>query len=405
MTRGPVWIDLANSPHVLFFQPVIAELHRRGIHTVVSARDFAQTVELCGSWASSAEVVGGHGGSRPGGQGGQPGRPRARAAQVRQVQLARRWPSATTPTPRPSRGGLSGIPVVTAMDYEFQPANHLAFRCASLVVVPDVFPLDVLDAPGCQARQGLALPRAQGGDRAGRFRARPRVSAACRRPGQGAADDTRGGDRRPTPGRHGPLPPLREPAVRRVAREAGAAPPRRTELPWSCSPARRHRPRRWRARASADFSGKATPSTADSSSPRPTRSSARAGSMNREAAVLGTPAYSIYAGKLAAVDRALVAEGKLTLLRSSADVAALEFAKKPTARGATHRRCAPSAVRRQALGGRGAVGVPAPPAFHGPPQSNQSRTFTRRSRLHSECNQAPRRDQKRRPRSTPPVVR
>ena len=52
------------------------------------------------------------------------------------------------------------------------------------------------------------------------------------------------------------------------------------------------------------------------------------GSMNREAAVLGTPAYSIYAGKLAAVDRALVAEGKLTLLRTPADVAALTLGKK-----------------------------------------------------------------------------
>jgi hypothetical protein len=55
------------------------------------------------------------------------------------------------------------------------------------------------------------------------------------------------------------------------------------------------------------------------------------GSMNREAAVLGTPAYSIYAGKLAAVDQALAAEGKLTLLRDAADIAGLTLSKKPAA--------------------------------------------------------------------------
>jgi predicted glycosyltransferase len=55
------------------------------------------------------------------------------------------------------------------------------------------------------------------------------------------------------------------------------------------------------------------------------------GSMNREAAVLGTPAFSIYAGKLAAVDRALVADGRLTLLRSTADVSRLALRKKPAA--------------------------------------------------------------------------
>ena len=33
---------------------------------------------------------------------------------------------------------------MTATDYEYQPANHLAFRCAALVAVPEVFPLDRL---------------------------------------------------------------------------------------------------------------------------------------------------------------------------------------------------------------------------------------------------------------------
>ena len=49
----------------------------------------------------------------------------------------------------------------------------------------------------------------------------------------------------------------------------------------------------------------------------------------REAAVLGTPAYSVFAGKLGAVDRALVAQGKLKLVTSGADVDAMQFAGTP----------------------------------------------------------------------------
>jgi hypothetical protein len=42
-----VWIDLTNSPHVLVMRPVIEELQRRGHHVEVTARDFAQTLDLC----------------------------------------------------------------------------------------------------------------------------------------------------------------------------------------------------------------------------------------------------------------------------------------------------------------------------------------------------------------------
>ncbi len=55
------------------------------------------------------------------------------------------------------------------------------------------------------------------------------------------------------------------------------------------------------------------------------------GSMNREAAVLGTPAASIYAGEMAAVDERLVNEGRMILLRSPGDLARLRLSKKPVA--------------------------------------------------------------------------
>jgi hypothetical protein len=44
------------------------------------------------------------------------------------------------------------------------------------------------------------------------------------------------------------------------------------------------------------------------------------GTMNREAAVLGTPAWSIFEGRLGAVDEMLIREGRLHLLRDPAEI-------------------------------------------------------------------------------------
>jgi predicted glycosyltransferase len=52
------------------------------------------------------------------------------------------------------------------------------------------------------------------------------------------------------------------------------------------------------------------------------------GTMVREAAYLGIPAYSIYRGELGGVDRHLHASGRLRLLSSAADFEALEFARR-----------------------------------------------------------------------------
>jgi predicted glycosyltransferase len=50
------------------------------------------------------------------------------------------------------------------------------------------------------------------------------------------------------------------------------------------------------------------------------------GTMNREAAVLGTPVWSIFEGRMGAVDESLIAAGRLRLL---ADPDEIQVAKKP----------------------------------------------------------------------------
>ena len=52
------------------------------------------------------------------------------------------------------------------------------------------------------------------------------------------------------------------------------------------------------------------------------------GTMNREAAALGIPAATIYAGEWAAIDEALVQEGRLTRIASQADLDSLPLEKK-----------------------------------------------------------------------------
>ena len=64
-TRGiRVWIDVTNSPHVVVFRPLVALLTARGHEVTITARDFAQTVELLVDGKLEHTVVGPpHGGA------------------------------------------------------------------------------------------------------------------------------------------------------------------------------------------------------------------------------------------------------------------------------------------------------------------------------------------------------
>jgi predicted glycosyltransferase len=55
------------------------------------------------------------------------------------------------------------------------------------------------------------------------------------------------------------------------------------------------------------------------------------GTINREAAALGVPAISIYAGRWAAVDEELVAEGRLRRLSNAVELGELKIEKKQAA--------------------------------------------------------------------------
>jgi uncharacterized protein len=52
------------------------------------------------------------------------------------------------------------------------------------------------------------------------------------------------------------------------------------------------------------------------------------GSMNREAAVLGVPAYTVFAGRMAGVDRQLIAKGELGFIGSRNDLDRVRLPRK-----------------------------------------------------------------------------
>jgi uncharacterized protein len=58
--RKKIWVDLDNSPHVPFFRPIIDELRKRNYDVLVTARDAYQVRELLEFYGVSARLIGRH---------------------------------------------------------------------------------------------------------------------------------------------------------------------------------------------------------------------------------------------------------------------------------------------------------------------------------------------------------
>jgi predicted glycosyltransferase len=154
-----VWIDVTNSPHVPFFRPLISVLERRGHEVTVSARAFAQTLELLDDAGIAYEVVGpAHGGAS------RAAKTRAmagRLAALRRFVRGRRFDVALSHASHelPLTARRAGIPSAYAFDYEFARAQHsFGCRAASVVVVPDAIPQDRLDGLGARAGKVRRYP-------------------------------------------------------------------------------------------------------------------------------------------------------------------------------------------------------------------------------------------------------
>jgi predicted glycosyltransferase len=326
-----IWIDLANSPHVPFFRALGVEFVARG-HTVEwTAREFAQTVELAREAGLAVEVIGGHGGRE---LSGKAGNLVGRAWQLMRWARRRGFDLAVSHNSYSQivAARALGLKTVTLMDYEHQPANHLAFRLASRVVVPRAFPRAALRRFGARASR---VRRYDG--------FKEDVYLADFQPDLRAIEDLRRSlgvtDRDVLVVVR---PPARDALYHRfenelfdalLARLSSHARARtvflaRTDAQREQFAARLTDEKFILPRAALD--GALLISAAD-------LVVSAGGTMNREAAALATPAATIYAGAWAAVDQALVREGRLMRLATRADVDALPLEKK---RAADARRAA-----------------------------------------------------------------
>jgi uncharacterized protein len=152
-----VWIDLSNSPHPPLFAPIVRALESLDHEALLTARDHAQTLPLSRKLLRDVEEIGG---PAPASRVGKGAAVAARATALRSWAQARRPEVALSHNSYAQvlAGRSLGLPVVTAMDYEHQPANHLAFRLASSVLVPEVFPADALRRCGAGPQKVRRYP-------------------------------------------------------------------------------------------------------------------------------------------------------------------------------------------------------------------------------------------------------
>jgi predicted glycosyltransferase len=318
-----IWIDLANSPHVPFFAALAREFGRRGHASEFTARRYAQTVELAEAAGFKPSVVGGHGGGRLSGKGlNIAGRAWSLAlwARGRGFDLAVSHNSYS----HVLAARALGIRTVTLMDYEHQPANHLAFRVASRVVVPEAFPEEALRRFGARASKVRRYAGIKEDVYLADFEPDPSFGARLReRFGIDTARDTLVVVRPPASEAlyHRFENELFDELMRRLLARKGV----KVLLMARTAAQREELESRFRAdnliapREALDGANLIAAADLVVSA---------GGTMNREAAALGVPAATVYAGRWAAVDEQLVREGRLKRISTRDDLDALHLVKK-----------------------------------------------------------------------------
>ena len=147
-----VWVDLTNSPHVLVLAPVIRRLRAAGHDVEVTARDFAQTLGLCERLGIDHVTIGRHrGGSLAAKAVGLADRSLAmvRFARGRRFDLAIGHGSNDITV----AAAVLRIPCSTMFDYEWATVQHnVNCRLAQAVVVPDAIPPDRLKRYGASGK-------------------------------------------------------------------------------------------------------------------------------------------------------------------------------------------------------------------------------------------------------------
>ena len=314
-----VWIDLTNSPHVLVMRPVIERLRADGHEVRVTARDFAQTLALCDRFDIAHEAIGHHRGAGLAGKAlGLADRSLAllRWARPQGFDLALGHGSNDVTV----AAALLRIPCATTFDYEWATVQHTVnCRLAQTVVVPDLIPAERLY----------------------RYGARGKIAAYA-----GLKEEYYLADFEPDPAilDELSLDPAQPIAVVRTPPAVSLY--HRFENDLFARVLQRLRgtqtvvlPRTPEQRAELDRDGGfVVPERAIDAQSLVAYADlmvSAGGTMNREAVALGTPVFTVFEGRLGAVDERLIADGRLQRLERADDVVLAKRA--PVAGGAPQR--------------------------------------------------------------------
>src|SRR5436305_3024325 len=320
-----IWVDLTASAHPIVMRPIVDRLRARGHEVEITARDYAQTLELCRLHGLEVEVLGSHGGAtRTKKLGALVGRTRAlrRWTKDRGFELALAHGSNDLALVARSRG----IPAVNTFDYEWATVQHnIGCRLARRVMVPESIPPERLRRYGVGPDKLVQYPGLKEEYYLSDFEANPevltrlgvdseRVTVIVRPPPDVSLYHRKSNPLFPQvleylgsdEGVHAVVVP-RTAAQRQYVRELG--------LPSVIVP-------------DGAIDGQSAVAAAD-------LVVSAGGSMNREAVALGTPVYTTYGGRLGGVDRKLIRRNRL---RPLTDPRALELVKRPSTHEARVRR-------------------------------------------------------------------
>ena len=147
-----IWVDLTNSPHVLVMRPLIEAMRADGHEVEVTARDFAQTIQLLERFGMEHTLIGRHRG----------GRMLDKAVGLFDRSLAlTRWGRKRGFDLAMGHGSndvsvaarLLRMPAATAFDYEWATVQHgVNCRLCRAVVVPDTIPAERLYRYGARGK-------------------------------------------------------------------------------------------------------------------------------------------------------------------------------------------------------------------------------------------------------------
>jgi predicted glycosyltransferase len=319
-----VWVDLTNPAHVIVLRPLVQLLEADGHEVTLTARPLSHTTELLDDWGHPYTAIGHHGGASRAGKALAAG---SRTAQAFAFARGKRFDYglAHGSTDLPPVGRLLRIPNTTMFDYEWARLQHeLNCRLATRVLVPDAIPAERLEPYGARPPKLVQYPGLKEEYYLGDFE--PDESVL----GELGLDPSRViAVVRTAPSYALYLGGSENELLPRVLRrlldeEAQVVVLARTDDQRS-------------ALRDLDGSlivpehavdGRSLAALAD-------LVVSAGGTMIREAAVLGTPVWSIFEGRLGAVDELLIAEGRVHFLR---DPGELVVEKAPAVRERRGRR-------------------------------------------------------------------